>query len=270
MVTQIPYPPSISRKAFACPHCGAYAAQTWFSLSGSSLPNPPATQKHAQIERIRSDEKSNEAARAAMLQAALSELPGVAMQIGPLGKDFSPRPDAFISNIHLSWCVNCCKKPAIWVHDTLIFPFNKDGPAPHADMPPDIVRDYEEARTILKMSPRGAAALLRLCVQKLCDVLGQEGKKIDSAIAALVAEGLSPVIEQALDSVRVIGNESVHPGVMDIRDDPETVQKLFGLVNLIVDRMIHHPKQVAAVYGTLPPEKKEGIKARNAKAAEQK
>jgi hypothetical protein len=141
-----------------------------------------------------------------------------------------------------------------------------DGPAPNADMPEDIAKDFAEARTILKMSPRGAAALLRLCVQKLCRHLGGEGKTIDAAIESMVENGLSPIVQQALDSVRVIGNESVHPGTMDLRDDHDTAEKLFGLVNLIVDRMISHPSQVQSIYETLPPEKRAAIDARNARA----
>lgn len=36
--------------------------------------------------------------------------------------------------------------------------------------------------------------------------------------------------------MRVIGNESVHPGEMDIRDDHDTVFQLFDLVNLIAEQ----------------------------------
>ena len=266
MSIQIPYSPSIARTAFACPHCGAYAAQTWFSVSASKMPNDgtPAIQKNEQIERIRSSEKMDEKVRAGMLKTALAALPAIIF----IPSLTVTKAEASVANIHFSLCF-ACKKPAIWIHDTLVFPFEKNGPPPHADMPTDIAKDYDEARSILGMSPRGAAALLRLCVQKLCDVLGHAGKKIDTAIAALVAEGLPPVVQEALDSVRVIGNESVHPGEMAIDDNPEVVQKLFGLVNLIVDRMISHPKQVAAVYGTLPPEKREAIDVRNAKATGQ-
>jgi hypothetical protein len=261
-------PPSIDRTAFGCPHCGAYSAQTWFRLYAAKCTDreTPALARHEHINRIRSNEKLNEKTRELLLKGALDELPLITPYFGLLQK---PSTDAAVSNIHLSSCF-ACKKVAIWVHDTIVSPFDKSGPPHHSDMPADIARDYDEARTILKMSPRGAAALLRLCIQKLCDGLGQKGKKIDDAIAALVAEGLPPIVSAALDSVRVIGNESVHPGKMDLRDDQATALKLFGLVNMIVERMISHPKQVLAVYELLPPEKRDAIDKRNAKALGQK
>jgi hypothetical protein len=90
-------------------------------------------------------------------------------------------------------------------------------------------------------------------------LVGRKDVKIDDAIAALVADGLPPIVGEALDSVRVIGNEAVHPGSMDLHDDPATAGKLFELVNMIVDRMISHPKQTQQIYKSLPPEKRKHI-----------
>lgn len=102
-------------------------------------------------------------------------------------------------------------------------------------MPTDIAKDYREARSVFNPSPRSAAALLRLCVQKLCIELGEPGKNINEDIGSLVAKGLSPKVQKALDVVRVVGNEQVHPGTLDVRDNPEIAAKLFALVNFIVD-----------------------------------
>jgi hypothetical protein len=44
---------------------------------------------------------------------------------------------------------------------------------------------------------------------------------------------VAPESRMTLDSARVIGNEAVHPGTMDMRDDHDTAIKLFGLANLI-------------------------------------
>lgn len=130
-------------------------------------------------------------------------------------------------------------------------------------LPPDIAQDYDEARAILNLSPRGAAALLRLAVQKLCIHLGEKGIRIDDDIASLVKKGLSPLVQRSLDVVRVIGNEAVHPGEMNMRDDQATALRLLDLVNLISDQMISHPKAVDDLYSKLPPGKLKAIDRRD-------
>jgi hypothetical protein len=139
-------------------------------------------------------------------------------------------------------------------------------PPPNDDLSDDIKRDYNEARGIVSRSPRGAAALLRLAIQKLCRELGEPGKNINEDIAALVRRGLPVKLQQALDGVRVIGNEAVHPGEIDISDDLPTATMLFGLVNFIAEKMLTEPKAVEALYGKLPAEKLAQIAKRDGKA----
>ena len=140
----------------------------------------------------------------------------------------------------------------MWFEEKLIHPDSSTAPLPNGDMPEAICRDYEEARTIISRSPRGAAALFRLCIQKLCKFLGESWKNINDDIASLVAKGLSPLIQQSLDVVRVIGNESVHPGVMDLRDNGSIAVQLASLVNIIADAMITQPKAIQSLYAQLP------------------
>jgi hypothetical protein len=130
-------------------------------------------------------------------------------------------------------------------------------------LPEEIRADYDEARRIIDRSPRGAAALLRLCVQKLCHHLGESGQNVNSDIASLVKKGLNPKIQKSLDIVRVIGNEAVHPGTMDLRDSPETAATLCGLINVIAETMISQPKTIDQLYDQLPPEKREHIEKRD-------
>ncbi|BFO53476.1 hypothetical protein AVXHC19_02790 [Acidovorax sacchari] len=156
-----------------------------------------------------------------------------------------------------------CGEPTIWHGDVMIYPLHSTVEPPSADLPQDIQDDYEEARLIANFSPRGAAALLRLAVQKLCQHLGQPGKNINTDVASLVAKGLPPSVQEALDSVRVIGNEAVHPGSIDLRDDRETVIKLFRLVNFIAAKMITEPKEIADLYNGLPADKLAGIAKRD-------
>ncbi|MBI3898767.1 MAG: DUF4145 domain-containing protein [Gammaproteobacteria bacterium] len=169
-----------------------------------------------------------------------------------------------INNLSLSRCYVCAKF-AVWVHDKLIFPPERQALPANDDLPEDVRRDYDEASRILNVSPRGAAALLRLAIQKICKLLGETGDNINDDIASLVAKGLSPLVQKSLDIVRVVGNEAVHPGVIDLNDDRETATKLFDLVNLIADQMITTPKKVGVLYESLPVAKKEAITQRDAK-----
>ena len=156
-----------------------------------------------------------------------------------------------------------CKQIGIWDREKLIFPSSLPAPVAHSDMPPDVAKDYEEAREVLSSSPRSAAALLRLSVQRLCIVLGEDGKNINDDIGSLVTKGLSPHVQRALDIVRVVGNEQVHPGTLDVRDNPEIALKLFALVNFIVDDQISKPKAIAELYTQIPPAKLKGIEDRD-------
>jgi hypothetical protein len=76
-------------------------------------------------------------------------------------------------------------------------------------------------------------------------------------------KGLSLKVQQALDTVRVIGNESVHPGEINLNDDREIANKLFELVNIIANIMITQPREIENLYNTLPEVKLEGIKNRD-------
>jgi hypothetical protein len=156
-----------------------------------------------------------------------------------------------------------CGKRTLWDGEKMILPIGSGAPLPNDDMPEDCKIDYLEARQIANLSPRGAAALLRLALQKMCVHLGEPGKDINTDIGSLVKKGLRPQLQQALDSVRVIGNEAVHPGRLDLRDDPQLAQTLFALVNLIVQTMISDLKAVDAFYSQLPASKLQGIENRD-------
>ena len=160
---------------------------------------------------------------------------------------------------------NHCRAYVIWFapSGTLIYPEASTVPMPCDDMPEDVKADYNEARGIVSKSPKGAAALLRLAIQRLMPHLGEPGKNIDTDIASLIKKGLPPLVQQALDSVRVVGNECVHPGTMDIKDTPEVAIRLFDLVNFIVQDRITNPKQVEAIFQGLPAGKLQGIANRD-------
>ena len=96
-----------------------------------------------------------------------------------------------------------------------------------------------------------------------CKELGQPGKDLNKDIGALVLGGLGQQVQMALDAVRVIGNNAVHPGQMNLRDDRATAETLFMLLNLVSENMIAQPKRVKEVYASLPEVARKAIEERD-------
>ena len=146
----------------------------------------------------------------------------------------------------------------------MIYPNRGNAPLANDDMPEDVNQDYEEAATIAALSPKAAVALLRLAIQKLCVHLGGKGENINVDIALLVKRGLPEKIQQSLDIVRVVGNNAVHPGQIDV-DDPQVVGNLFTLINVIVETMITMPSKISNLYSSLPKTALDSIQKRDEK-----
>ncbi|OLS22207.1 MAG: hypothetical protein HeimC3_32110 [Candidatus Heimdallarchaeota archaeon LC_3] len=157
------------------------------------------------------------------------------------------------TNLWLAECVNC-KEFSIWYKKKVLFPdyVSLQTPEPDEDLPDDLKVDFEEARKIVNDSPRGASALLRLVIQKLMKHLGEKGNNINEDIGNLVKNGLDPEVQKASDIIRVIGNQSVHPGQIDISDDSDTAKKLFLIINYVVKTMISPKKIIKKFYDNLP------------------
>jgi len=170
-----------------------------------------------------------------------------------------------IEDLNIAFCTHCGKY-SLWHQKRMIYPSCATAPLPNPDLPDEIKADYEEARSIVSLSPRGAAALLRLAIQKLCKHLGEKGENINTDIANLVKKGLPAKVQKALDIVRVVGNNAVHPGQIDLKDNVEIAEKLFDLVNLIAEVMITQPKHVDELYESLPQSQKEAIRKRDNQA----
>ncbi|WP_158618453.1 DUF4145 domain-containing protein [Aeromonas salmonicida] len=249
--------PSVREKAFNCPFCNAFSAQTWFNIAAERCGfngEMPAVFNRQDLA-ILSTMSKPDALRVKRVAAFIN---GKAIFI-PAGQ---PLGWTGLGNVYAAQCHNC-EDISIWISDKLIHPVSSGVALPNEDMPDDIKADFEEARSVFVASPRASAALLRLCIQKLCIHLGETTGKIDSDIASMVKKGLSPLVQQSLDIVRVIGNESVHPGSIDLNDDRDTAEQLFTIVNIIVMQMISQPKIVNEMYAGLPVGKLKGIQQRD-------
>lgn len=167
------------------------------------------------------------------------------------------------SPIKCSKCTHCNQR-SYWFEERMIIPAEAPVAPPHPDMPDSIVNEYQEARSIFARSPRAAVALLRLAIQKLMPVLGEKGDNINADIKALVAKGLPVQVQQAFDLCRVVGNNAVHPGEINLNDTPEMGQHLFNMINFIVEDRITRPKQIAALYEKLPESARMQVEKRDA------
>lgn len=169
-----------------------------------------------------------------------------------------------VVNTRICYC-NHCQEYSVWHEGKIIYPDSIFVEIPNDDLNKKIKEDYQEAASILQKSTRGAVALLRLAIQKLCIQLGEKGKDLNTDISNLVKKGLPIKVQQSLDSLRVIGNEAVHPGQLDLKDDLETAASLFKLVNFIAEKMISEPKEIEEIYNKIPESKKEQINKRDKK-----
>lgn len=164
----------------------------------------------------------------------------------------------------LSYCIcSHCHKWSYWYEKRMIVPSDAPVPPAHPDMPQDCISEYNEARAIVGQSPRAASALLRLALQKLLAILGEKGKNINDDIASLVSKGLPPQVQQALDFCRVVGNNAVHPGAIDLNDTPEIAHHIFTMMNFIVEDRISRPKHIASLYLKLPEDARKAIEGRD-------
>ena len=247
---------SVKQVAFNCPHCDVLTSQSWFNLYGIRTNALPKIQTKQALDALRLI--NLDGTRKADVESAEKKLLGLPVLEAVSGH----RADVGFGNTWASVCY-VCKGISYWIGEKLIYPAQVAGSPPNEDLSADIKVDFEEARTILNASPRGAAALLRLCVQKLCKQLGESGTNIDADIASLVKKGLDPTIQRALDIVRVVGNEAVHPGSLDLKDDRDTALELFDLINIIAEQLISMPLRVKTTYEKIPEAKRKRIEERD-------
>jgi endogenous inhibitor of DNA gyrase (YacG/DUF329 family) len=145
--------PSTNATAFSCPHCGAYTTQQWFYLFGRQYGDDnrtPSFDTAESREYLATAREISDEIRPGLLEWCDQIMRGLPFfEVSEKGEYVR----AQLRNLAISECYNC-KKLAVWVHQSLVFPFQLSGPNPNPDLPPHIASDFEEARSIVNASPR--------------------------------------------------------------------------------------------------------------------
>lgn len=210
-------------KSFTCPYCGAFSQQNWAHIE--------IADNMYQDTKILMNVNSND----------IEEME---------------------ESISLSTCQSCGKYH-VWHNNVIIVPKTSSINMPVDDMPNEVKLLYNEAKDVFPLSPKSSCALLRLALQTLCNTLLEKDVQLNDAIKELVNKGLPVMVQQALDSIRVIGNNAVHPGEINIDDNKDIAATLFMLLNLIVEKIIIEPKKVQEVYMRLPEGVRTAIEKRD-------
>ena len=225
---------------FTCPHCLVVAKQDWFF--GYKVKEAVYDMYKHEFLTYRSGISDYKAdAIKSFLEYMQSKLQ-IHIDNRLLPKNFS------IARCH------ACNDYSVWIDENIIYPKSISIEVPNQDVNEDIKTLYNEARVIFLDSPKGATALLRLALQKLLTQMGKDGKNINKNIKELVNEGLNPKVQKALDILRVVGNNAVHPGQIDLDDNRDIALKLFKIFNIIADDMISKPKEMNDLYDEIIPE----------------
>ena len=217
--------PQLGAEPFSCPHCNAVAHQDWFSvfLKPESATDAVVLTPEAAITLTERDDDDDRQRGEQLLER---------LKKNDLTYHYEKYPQNVkvkMVNLHLSSCYNC-NGFSVWVRDRLVFPFRV------AERPDLVATDFEEAATILDKSPRGAAALIYLCIQTLMPLVKENGRHLDDEIASLLSKGLQVEIEEAMDALRTLGNNGAHSGQIDLKEDKATTTRIVALLKMIVER----------------------------------
>lgn len=225
----------LDQKSFKCPHCGAFSYMKWDNLSLFIYDDQGA--------------EHNVQTRVHQANCASCNKDSIWYNhrevTGWMGMTGIPRPsnDSELSRL---------------------FPINEitnqNIPEYSSDMPENVKVLYKEAALIYELSPRSAAALIRLALEKLCEYLGVKKKNIKESIEALAQQQKIPIsIAKAADNIRLIGNANVHAGIICDEVLEDINPAIFTYINLIVDFAITKPKEIDEINSLFPEQKRASL-----------
>src|SRR5262249_30518266 len=187
--------PAIDRLAFNCPHCDALARQFWFSVHADPLKSDEkpvlATAETIKTLAAGNVEEAEHDRKLKWAEQMASGRPFLEVR-----REFRNRD---VQNVSISYCFNC-NQMCLWVYDQLVWPKCIGGSEPKLHVSPNVRRESEEASQTLEASPRGAAALLRLTIEKLCKELGVSDESLKDDIGFFVREDIDARVQKVLDA----------------------------------------------------------------------
>lgn len=229
-------------KAIRCPHCNIVAQQEWYQVKFT--------------ERLVEGDYYNNP----QLDSYYEVIEGTGA--------FVYGESIVRENKILAFCMcHSCENYSLWANRKLVHPPKSIVKRPSEFMPDDVKEVYQEASSVFEHSPRAASALLRLALERLLPQVGAEKDSINNMIAQLAREKkIMKKTKEAMDSLRIIGNDAVHVGEMIFdkdRDEKKVALSLFRLLNRIVNETIESENELQEIYNGLPENKLNGIKQRD-------
>lgn len=265
--------PSFGSIRFSCPFCRALAHQYWGRSYVKWLKKDEAPVRF-DVEKLKASQVEQDQlppekrfSDAHLFSEYIEMMEGRIFQSA-----FREDPYSYqVYNADVSRC-DSCGDIAIWLNEKLVHPAVGPSVFANGDMPKPVKKLFLEAGAVFTTSPRASAALLRLAFQILLKELGEPGNNINRDIDRLFDKGLSHNLLKVMHSLRIIGNESVHPGLISVDDDPSIAEAMmFKLINELVEQLITRPREQHELWEMLPENKRkpveEKIKAKDGDTA---
>ena len=220
--------PRLGAESFSCPYCNTVAHQDWYSLfltPENAAEVRVLTPETVNVGTLRQDDAQRD---------KIKEIDQFVERLkkNALTYEYQKHPHPLkvkMANLHISNC-HSCNGFSLWVGGLLVFPTR-------IDKTPELVEeDLEEAAAILNKFPRGAAALMRVCIQKLVPLLEDNGKEFNQRVSSLVRKGLEMEMQQAEEVLQVLRGDSAQLNSLESQADRETALRLLDSLKAVLER----------------------------------
>jgi hypothetical protein len=227
--------PQLGAESFSCPHCNTVAHQDWYSLF--------LKPENAAEVRVLTPEAVKALRQGDAQRDSIKEIEQFVERLkkNELTYEYQKHPHPLkvkMANLHISNC-HACNRFSLWVGGLLVFPTR-------IDKTPELVEeDLEEAAALLNKFPRGATALMRVCIQKLVPLLGENGEELNHRVSSLVRKGLEIEMQQAMDVLQVLRLDLAQLNPLESQADRETALRFLDSLKEVLERRKSHNRDEA-------------------------